>query len=77
MPDQVTQGEKTKRPMLLKGETWFPQNNEFVAPREIIRSLSNLIRYRTVPNYGAGIPVWRDCSPTAMRAWIKKWGCKI
>jgi hypothetical protein len=66
----------TGRPLLLKSETWFPQKDKSVSPRKIILSLSNLVRY-SIDRYNIKPPLVRSCSPSAMRAWIKKWDCKI
>lgn len=70
----------TRRVKLIAGEMWFPQNVRHagrklsiparVPPREIVRSLSNLVQYRIDREI-------RQCSPSAMRAWIKKWACKL
>jgi hypothetical protein len=66
--------KKRKRtPMLLKGETWFPQKDKRVKPREILLSLSNLVRYRTLEPHSEVYAL----SPASMRSWIRKWDCKI
>jgi hypothetical protein len=61
---------------LIKGETWFPQRGRGIHPREIVTSLSNLIRYKAL-NDGRIVPIVQSCSPESFREWIKEWNCKL
>ncbi len=54
---------------------WFPQKDPRISPRQIIVSLSNLVRYRTIHD-GRTTPLVRSCSQAAFRRWIDKWECK-
>lgn len=65
--------KKRRRPLLLKGETWFPQRGVRVSPRRIVTSLSNLIRYEEVGQ----APAVKACSPESFRSWVRKWDSKI
>ena len=62
--------------LLLKGETWFPQKDKRISPREILRSECGQVRYRTTQD-GRGLPLVRTVSSAAMLAWIRKWDCKL
>lgn len=61
---------------LIPGETWFPQANKVVAPRQIVASIVGLIRYKTTVA-GRVLPRIRVITEASMRAWIKKWDCKL